>query len=75
MSTLSRSGDRGDVNETIELSKSQKLVAPHRRRTAAYTQATKSSMKKTRGRDNSTHSLRKDRDALIAPLGMATPAK
>lgn len=75
MSTLSGPGDRGDINETIDLSKSMKLVSPHRKRTAAYTQATKSSMKKTGKRTNFTHSVKKDRDILYAPLGVSTPAK
>lgn len=74
-STLSRPGERGDVNETIELSKTQKMMSPHRKRTAAYTQATKSSMKKTKGRDFSAHSARKDNSGVLAPLGVSTPAK
>ena len=71
-STLSRPGDRGDINETIDLSRSQRLLSPHRKRTAAYTQASKSSMKKTKGRETSA---KKDRDTLFAPLGASTPAK
>ena len=62
MSTLSKFGNKGDINETIELSKNHKLVNPHSRRTAAFTQTTKSSMKKTMGRSNSTHSQNKDKD-------------
>lgn len=74
-STISRPGDRGDVNETIELSKTQKLMSPHRKRTAAYTQATKSSMKKGKRRDMSASSARKNKNGVLAPLGMSTPAK
>lgn len=73
-STLSRPGDRNDINETIDVSKSHKLLSPHRKRTAAYTQATKSSMKNTK-RDVSTRSAKKDRDTRIAPLNASTPAK
>ena len=76
LSTLSRTGDRGDVNETIDMNKSQKLMSPHRKRTAAYTQATKSSMKKGKSkRDSSAQSANKNRDTNIAPLGPSTPAK
>jgi hypothetical protein len=71
-STLSRPGDRGDINETIDVSRSKKLLSPHRKRTAAYTQATKSGK---RGRDTSAHSARKDRDTILTPLNPSTPAK
>ena len=74
-STISRPGEKGDINETIELSRSHKLMSPHRKRTAAYTQATKSSMKITKGRDMSANSARKDGEGVFAPLGMSTPAK
>lgn len=74
-STLSRPGDRGDINETIDVSRSQKLLSPHRKRTAAYTQATSKSALKRGKRDGSTHSAKKNRDTLMAPLGASTPAK
>lgn len=74
LSTLSRTGDRGDVNETIDVSRSQKLLSPHRKRTAAYTQATSKSAMKKRKRDGS-YSAKKDRDGMHAPLGPSTPAK
>jgi hypothetical protein len=74
-STLSRTGDRADVNETIDISKSQKLLSPHRKRTAAYTQATNKSSLKKQGRDLSSHSAKKDRDTTLIGLGHSTPAK
>jgi len=74
-STLSRPGDRNDINETIDVSGSQKLLSPHRKRTAAYTQATNKSAMKNRGRDSTTLSARKDRETTIAPLDPSTPAK
>jgi UDP-N-acetylglucosamine pyrophosphorylase len=74
-SSLSKTGDRADVNETIDLSKSQKLMSPHRKRTAAYTQATAKSSFKKANRDSSSHSAKKDRDTSMVNLGQSTPAK
>jgi len=73
-------GEKEHMQETISLSKSQKLLSPFRKRTTAYTQATKSSMKESKGdrtkdANVSLHSLKQDRDTTISPLRATTPAK
>ena len=73
-STLGVTGERGDNNETINLTKSSKLLSPYRNKNAAYTTSGKSSLKKTnkntkrRDADSSVHSV-------ISPLSPTSPAK
>lgn len=79
-SSIRGPGDKGDMNETIGLSRSQKLISPYKKRTAAYTQATKSSLKDSRTgglRDSnvSMHSIKHDGESMISPLQPTTPAK
>jgi chromosome segregation ATPase len=73
-------GDKGEMNETINLSKTQKLVSPHRKRTAAYTQATRSSLRDSRGAGDrdmgvSLTSMKGDGETMVSPLRATTPAK
>ena len=72
-STLGGIGDRGDTTETINLTRSTKLLSPYRKKNAVYTHGAKSSFKKTK--DSKRRDFDSSMHSVISPLSPTSPAK